>query len=40
VKLRRAAERCEDTRSSLELNVSEDLALSALSFRLRELASG
>jgi DNA polymerase III subunit delta' len=40
VRLRMAAERCEDARSSLELNVTEDLALSALSFRLRELASG
>ncbi len=40
VRLRMAAERCEDTRSSLELNVSEDLALSALSFRLRELVAG
>jgi DNA polymerase III subunit delta' len=40
VKLRMAAERCEDVRASLELNVSEDLALSALSFRLRELVGG
>ncbi len=40
VALRTAAERCEDSRSSLELNVTEDLALSALSFRLRELVSG
>jgi DNA polymerase III subunit delta' len=40
VKLRQAAERCEEARSNLELNVSEDLALSALSFRLRELATG
>jgi DNA polymerase III subunit delta' len=40
VKLRAAAERCEEARSNLELNVSEDLALSALSFRLRELATG
>ena len=36
-RLREAAERCEDTRLSLELNVSEDLALSALTFRLRSL---
>jgi hypothetical protein len=40
VKLRAAAERCEEARTSLELNVTEDLALSALSFRLRELATG
>jgi hypothetical protein len=40
VRLRQAAERCEEARESLELNVSEDLALSALSFRLRELATG
>ncbi len=37
-RLREAAERCEDVRQSLELNVSEDLALSALGFRLAELA--
>jgi DNA polymerase-3 subunit delta' len=37
VKLRRAAEACEDTRSSLQLNVTEELALSALTFRVREL---
>ncbi len=37
VKLREAAERCEETRSSLQLNVTEELALSALTFRLREL---
>ena len=36
-RLRTAAERCEDARESLELNVSEDLALQALSFRLRRL---
>ena len=36
-RLRQAAERCEDVRQSLELNVSEDLALSALGFRLRAL---
>jgi DNA polymerase-3 subunit delta' len=36
-RLRTAAERCEDTRESLELNVSEDLAFQALSFRLRRL---
>ena len=29
-RLREAAERCEDVRQALELNVSEDLALSAL----------
>ncbi len=33
----RRAERCEDVRQSLELNVTEDLALSALGFRLAEL---
>jgi DNA polymerase III subunit delta' len=37
-RLREAAERCEDARRSLELNVSEDLALSALGFRLTALA--
>ena len=37
-RLREAAERCEDVRQSLELNVSEDLALSALGFRLTALA--
>jgi DNA polymerase III subunit delta' len=37
-RLREAAERCEDVRQSLELNVTEDLALSALSFRLAALA--
>ncbi|HEX6460710.1 MAG TPA: AAA family ATPase [Thermoleophilaceae bacterium] len=37
VRLRQAAEACEDTRSSLQLNVTEELALSALTFRLREL---
>jgi DNA polymerase III subunit delta' len=36
-KLREAAERCEDLRQALELNVSEDLALSALGFRLSAL---
>jgi DNA polymerase-3 subunit delta' len=36
-KLRAAAEQCEETRSSLQLNVTEELALSALTFRLREL---
>jgi DNA polymerase-3 subunit delta' len=40
VRLRQAAERCEDARSSLELNVTEELALAALSFDLRELAGG
>ena len=37
-RLREAAERCEDLRQALELNVSEDLALSALGFRLAALA--
>ena len=37
-RLREAAERCEDVRQSLELNVSEELALSALGFRLAALA--
>jgi DNA polymerase-3 subunit delta' len=36
-KLREAAELCEDTRQSLQLNVQEDLALAALSLRLRRL---
>jgi len=36
-RLRDAVERCDDTRQSLELNVTEDLALSALTFRLRRL---
>ncbi|MBA2506575.1 MAG: hypothetical protein H0V29_11635, partial [Thermoleophilaceae bacterium] len=36
-RLREAMERCEDTRQSLELNVSEDLALEALGFRLEKL---
>lgn len=36
-RLRQAAELCEDTRQSLQLNVQEDLALSALSMRLRRL---
>ncbi len=36
-KLREAVQRCEDTRTSLELNVSEDLALSALTLRLERL---
>jgi DNA polymerase-3 subunit delta' len=36
-RLREAAERVEDTRQSLELNVTEDLALSALGFRLSAL---
>ena len=36
-RLREAAERCEDARQSLELNVAEDLALSALGFRLTAL---
>jgi DNA polymerase III subunit delta' len=37
-RLREAAECCEDTRSAFQLNVTEELALSALTFRLRELA--
>lgn len=37
-RLREAAERCEDVRQALELNVTEDLALSALGFRLSALA--
>jgi DNA polymerase III subunit delta' len=36
-RLRVAAERCEDARMSLELNVTEDLALEALGFRLARL---
>jgi DNA polymerase-3 subunit delta' len=36
-RLRQAVERCEDTRMSLELNVTEELALSALSLRLGRL---
>ena len=36
-RLREAAELCEDTRQSLQLNVQEDLALTALSLRLRRL---
>ena len=36
-RLREAIERCEDTRLSLELNVTEELALSALVLRLRRL---
>jgi DNA polymerase III subunit delta' len=36
-KLREAAERCERLRQALELNVTEDLALSALGFRLSAL---
>lgn len=36
-RLREAAERCEDVRQSLELNVTEELALSALGFRLASL---
>ena len=36
-RLREAAERCEEVRQSLELNVTEDLALSALGFRLAAL---
>ena len=37
-RLREAAERCEEVRQALELNVTEDLALSALGFRLAALA--
>ena len=37
-RLREAAERCEAVRQALELNVSEDLALSALGLRLAALA--
>ncbi|MEA2405062.1 MAG: polymerase subunit delta, partial [Thermoleophilaceae bacterium] len=36
-RLREAMQRCEDTRTSLELNVSEELALSALTLRLERL---
>ncbi|MEA2479293.1 MAG: hypothetical protein QOJ07_1215, partial [Thermoleophilaceae bacterium] len=36
-RLRDAVDRCEDTRMSLELNPTEDLALSALSIRLEQL---
>ena len=36
-RLRTAAERCEEAREALEVNVSEDLALQALTFRLRRL---
>ena len=36
-RLREAAERCEDVRMALELNVMEDLALTALSLRLERL---
>ena len=36
-RLRVAVERCEDARMSLELNVTEELALSALSLRLARL---
>jgi DNA polymerase-3 subunit delta' len=36
-RLREAAERCEDVRRALELNVMEDLALSALGLRLAAL---
>ena len=36
-RLREAAERCEEVRLSLELNVTEELALSALSYRLSGL---
>jgi DNA polymerase-3 subunit delta' len=36
-RLRECAERCEETRLSLQLNPTEDLALSALGFRLAAL---
>jgi DNA polymerase-3 subunit delta' len=36
-RLREAAERCEDARQALELNVAEDLSLAALGFRLASL---
>jgi DNA polymerase III subunit delta' len=36
-RLREAAERCEDARQALELNVAEDLSLAALGFRLAAL---
>jgi DNA polymerase-3 subunit delta' len=36
-RLREAVERCENTRLSLSLNVTEELALSALTVRLRRL---
>jgi DNA polymerase III subunit delta' len=36
-RLRQAAERCEEARQALELNVTEDLALAALGFRLTAL---
>jgi DNA polymerase III subunit delta' len=36
-RLREAVERCEDARASLELNVTEELALTALSLRLSRL---
>lgn len=36
-RLREAVERCDAARQSLELNVTEELALAALTFRLRRL---
>ncbi|MEJ7817784.1 MAG: hypothetical protein WKF49_03820, partial [Thermoleophilaceae bacterium] len=36
-RLRVAAERCEDVRMALAVNVSEDLALEALGYRLGHL---
>lgn len=39
-RLRDAVERCDETRQSLELNVTEELALSTLTFRLRRLLAG
>jgi DNA polymerase III subunit delta' len=38
-RLRAAAERCENVRMSLELNVTEDLALEVLGFRLARLVT-
>jgi DNA polymerase-3 subunit delta' len=39
-RLRDAVERCDETRQSLQVNVTEELALSALTFRLRRLVGG
>ena len=36
-RLREAIERCEDARQALELNVTEELALTALTLRLERL---
>jgi DNA polymerase III subunit delta' len=38
-RLREAADRCEEVRQTLELNVTEELALSALGFRLAGLVA-